>query len=458
MASCLSDIESSDRADLIRCPAASGQDAPVAVRDGRAISRAALLADAEALVPAIPAGSRVVNLCVDRYNFMVGLVATLMRGEETLLPNDLSRRGLAGLAHRFDRLHCLVDRPHATGSLATQQVWWDGRGDGRDRRIPQANTDDLIVTLFTSGSTGEPVATRRTWTWMLRTTDDYYAGLGLDGLPGLSLVGTVPAQHAYGLEGSIMLPLVGDCTVSTAMPLYPRDIVDALLSVPEPRGLVTTPYHLKVLLDADVRVPELSVVLSAAAPLPRDLAARAEAAVGGSVREVYGCTEVGLIATRRTAETSTWTLPASLGIEVDGPDAIVTGAHLPEPVRLADEIEIVSKTSFCLRGRRSDLVKIAGKRTSLSGLNAALVGIDAVEDGIFVVLPNDADPTSQRLVALVVAPQDKLDDVRRAIRGVVPPPFAPRKVIRVDAIPRNATGKVLSAELTAMAQKSQSSP
>lgn len=454
MSSCLPEPHPVGNIDLRPVLAADALDGVIAHRNGQAISRAALLADAEDLAAALPADRHIVNLCVDRYNFMVGLVAALIRGQDTLLPNDLSRQGLASLARRYDRLHGLADRPIDAGPIALQRVWSDGRGDDRERRVPLVAADDTAVTLFTSGSTGEPVATRRSWTWMLATTDHYRSGLALDALGALNIVATVPAQHAFGLEGSIMLPMTGQCSVSTTMPLYPQDIVDALEAAAPPRALVTTPFHLKILIESNVRIPELAIVVSAAAHLPRELAEKAEAAVSGPVREVYGCTEVGLIATRRTVKTSDWSVPAGLDLEVDDRCAVVSAAHLPTPVSLSDAIEFTSDKTFRLRGRQTDIVKIAGKRTSLSGLNAALTGIDSVDDGTFVVWPNDGDPMNQRLVALVVAPHETLDNIRRTLRDVVPPPFAPRKVIRVDAIPRSSTGKVRAAEIAEIARKS----
>jgi hypothetical protein len=65
----------------------------------------------------------------------------------------------------------------------------------------------------------------------------------------------VPAQHSYGLESTILLTLHGGCALWHGRPFYPADIVDALAAVPRPRLLVSTPFHLRALLESQVGLP-----------------------------------------------------------------------------------------------------------------------------------------------------------------------------------------------------------
>ena len=82
-----------------------------------------------------------------------------------------------------------------------------------------------------------------------------------------ALVATVPAQHSYGFESSVLLALLGDAAFDAGRPFYPADIAAALARVPRPRALVTTPFHLKALLLAGTELPPVDLVLSATAPL-----------------------------------------------------------------------------------------------------------------------------------------------------------------------------------------------
>ena len=103
-------------------------------------------------------------------------------------------------------------------------------------------------------------------------------------------------------------------------------------------------------------------------------------------------------------------------------------------------------------------MNIAGKRASLAALSATLRGLPGVVDACYL-LPHasSASPTEsiQRLAALVVAPALSVNDITTALRHAVDPAFLPRPLLKVDALPRNATGKVLANELQALFQRAR---
>ncbi|MEO7115002.1 MAG: CoA ligase, partial [Caldimonas sp.] len=94
-----------------------------------------------------------------------------------------------------------------------------------------------------------------------------------------------------------------------------------------------------------------------------------------------------------------------------------------------------------------------GKRSSIGHLNFHLNAIDGVIDGTFW-MPRDDDtetPSVARLVAFVVAPGVAPDRIRAALRARIDAAFLPRRIIAVDSLPREATGKLTSARLAALA-------
>src|SRR3546814_2120764 len=103
------------------------------------------------------------------------------------------------------------------------------------------------------------------------------------------------------MEMSVLLPLLGNVAVHVARPFFPQDVADALAEAKAPRLLVTTPVHLRALVEAGVSLPPMAGIVTATAPLPQPLAAAAEARFGCEVREVFGSTETCIIARRRTA-------------------------------------------------------------------------------------------------------------------------------------------------------------
>jgi acyl-coenzyme A synthetase/AMP-(fatty) acid ligase len=303
--------------------------------------------------------------------------------------------------------------------------------------------------MFTSGSTGEPVPHEKTWGTLVESGSAEAARLNLAG-SGTAVLGTVPAQHMYGLESTVMMPLQAGLTIDAGRPFYPADVCDTLDSMPRPRALVTTPVHLRTVLAESGARPRVDIIVCATAPLTPQLAAEAEARFAAPLYEIYGCTEAGQIATRRTVETAEWQALPGVRLRQDEHGTWVQGGHVPEEILLSDMIELRGRDRFLLHGRNADLVNIAGKRTSLAHLNYHLNSIEGVRDGVFVV-PEDGGESVPRLMAFVVAPGVAREAVLNALRARIDPAFLPRPLSLVAALPRSDTGKLPRAALQALA-------
>ena len=107
----------------------------------------------------------------------------------------------------------------------------------------------------------------------------------------------------YGFESTVLLALLSGNSFTAERPFYPADICAAISAAPRPRALVSTPIHLRTLLGAGIELPPLDLLVSATAPLAQELAREAEEKFRARLLEIYGSTETGQIATRRTAET-----------------------------------------------------------------------------------------------------------------------------------------------------------
>src|SRR3990172_11231396 len=103
-----------------------------------------------------------------------------------------------------------------------------------------------------------------------------------------------------------MLPIQHGMAFHVGRPLFPEDVRLALADVPSPRLLVTTPLHVRACAAARTRLPQVEIILSSTAPLPVSWAKHAEALFETRVYEVYGCTEAGSLATRRTVADEPW--------------------------------------------------------------------------------------------------------------------------------------------------------
>jgi acyl-coenzyme A synthetase/AMP-(fatty) acid ligase len=307
--------------------------------------------------------------------------------------------------------------------------------------VPVVPERQPAVIMFTSGSTGQPVPAGKTWGSVVRTAEAECDMLGMHDWPGLALVGTVPPQHAFGLESTVMIGMRCGYALHSGRPFFPADIRAELASLPRPRGLVTTPVHLRVLLAEPEELPPADFLLCATAPLSPQLAAAAEKRFRAPLHEIYGCTESGGIACRRTVATAEWRALRDVVLRSDARGTWVKGGPVETEVLLADVIELRGRGEFLLHGRSGDLVNIAGKRTSLAHLNYHLNSIEGVRDGVFVA-PEAEGESVARLTAYVVAPGISSEVLMTALRQRIDAAFLPRPLHFVEALPRNATGKL----------------
>jgi acyl-coenzyme A synthetase/AMP-(fatty) acid ligase len=129
----------------------------------------------------------------------------------------------------------------------------------------------------------------------------------------------------------------------------------------------------------------------------------------------------------------------------------VDAPHFPVPVPLQDTVELHSPQVFELLGRSADNINIAGKRTSLGGLNAMLNAIDGVTDGAFHMSDESDGGKVRRLAAFVVAPERSHGEIKAALRRIIDPTFMPRQIYLVPSLPRSETGKLPRAALAELA-------
>ena len=416
----------------------------------RTVDAAGFLADAARLARTLPGRAHVANLCQDRYWFAVGFAAALLRGQVSLLSGDPSAGVLGWLAQQYPDAYVLTDRDHDLPPvpLARHRIARE-TGPSGGMPMPAIDARQPAMIVLTSGTTGSPAGTRKCWGELVARSRA--AGLRFalkEGAPA-AIVGTVPPGHMYGLETTVLLPLHAAVSVWCGPAFFPADIGAALDGLPGPRILVTTPLHLRALLQTTppMRPPER--VISATAPLERALAERAEQAWGTTMLEIFGATEVGSIASRRTTADAAWTLYP--GVVLSGPDdAPTASAPWAEPRRLGDLLERTADgRHFRLIGRTSDLVKLGGRRASLAGLSRILTGIAGVQDGAFLA-PDDLDRTpTARLMAVAVAPSHSVASLTHALRAEMDPVFLPRPLVLLDALPRDALGKLPRAALLA---------
>ncbi len=424
-------------------------DAVLFRRPAGVVTAEAYLHDAQAAARALPDGAFLVNLCRDRYAFAVAFAAALLRRQVCLLPGDASAARLAALAGQFPGCAAAVDAPDAALPMPSCMVRPTGTDGGASVENPALPCTQDAALVFTSGSTGAPVAHGKRWGALAARSRAAAGAFGLDAAAPPTVVGTVPPGHMYGFETTVLLPLHAPASSWCGPSFFPGDVAAALAGAPAPRILVTTPLHLRALAAVQAGLPTLRAVVSATAPLDPALAGETERLWGAPVLEIFGATEVGSIARRRTTAGGWWDAYPGVGI-LNGAGETLVSAPWADPTPLSDEVEMDGAGRFRLLGRRTDLVKMGGRRASLSGLNRILLELEGVSDGAFVVPDDLGNRASARLLAVVVAPERTAAGLLAELRARMDPVFLPRRVVRVDALPRNELGKLPRQALLAL--------
>lgn len=418
--------------------------APFVFREGQTLTRADFLRQVLALAQVLPEQGCVLNMCADRYWFAVALFAAISRGLLTVLPNSAAPEHIALVTEQQTGLLVLGDQ-EACPVAALSYLRVDGvKAEAQDELpdIPMIPFDQRVACMYTSGSTGTPTRHYKTFGRLqLAIAAGAQRVWESAGAP-CSVVGTSPIRHMYGLESSVLLPILAGGRLSSHTPLFPADIAASLAQMPPPRLLVITPFHLRKLLEADIALPEVATVLSATAPLSVELARQASERLGCPVLEIYGSTETGQVATRQTCREIEWQLLDGYALEMHEGEFWALGDVYETPQMLNDMLELLDERRFRLLDRKSNMINVAGKRSTLSFLNAVITSLPGVQDAVFCVPERGSDRDVERLAAFVVAPGVERSAILAGLRGHLDPVFLPRPLVFVDALPRDGNGKI----------------
>lgn len=395
-----------------------------------------------------------INLCHNRYLFMVTFCAVIVRQQTNLLPSNKNVATQDRLHQRYNNSYTVHD---GLTEIADKVVVINLQDldltTTQNDEIPQINLSHIAAISFTSGSTGDAKAIIKTWKTFVASTalnarymlpnlrDNFYH------------VATVPSQHMWGLETTVLMALLANACLVDVQPFYPPDIYSILDQLPSPKGLITTPLHLRALNASGPSDTELENVLVATAPLSEELAQSIEQKLSTQIREVYGCSEVGSMSVRRPAESEQWTRFDRLIFTVDKDGVTTVNAnHLTESVVLDDQIKMLDKDRFLLTGRTTDQINIAGKRGSLAEVNKILMRFPDLIDGVVIFPPQDR--AVPRLVALVVLPSESgKDDLRKHFATYLDAVFVPRPIFLLQQLPRSENGKFIKTELLELYEK-----
>lgn len=319
------------------------------------------------------------------------------------------------------------------------------------------NLEDAALTVFTSGSQGQPQAIDKTlapfWSEVEALEQAFGPVLGGDEQPIPVTWATVSHQHIYGLLFLVLWPLAAGRPLARQRLQYPEDMIRALGAGPS--VLVATPAHLKRLgdhLDWDSVRPTLRAVFSSGGPLPFEVSQEVDRLTGCRPIEVLGSSETGGIAWRQATVASTpWQPFADVHWRVDDGCLAVHSPRLPGQGwwQTSDRVEPDGEGGFRLLGRQDRIVKIEEKRVSLTAIEQALLATPLVQEAKAVVVSTPIGervgvvlvPSSQGRALLAQGRRALSASLKDALAASLEPMAQPRRWRFVEALPMNAQGK-----------------
>ncbi len=416
----------------------------------------------------LPKHKHLLNLYENRYYFILGLLLGIKRQSIHLFPSNTSAYTFEFLTQEYAEIltldktapqyknkgknkvsHIDIESLLKTKKTATQETVEQYLAIFANDAYYHEDT----IIIFTSGSTGTPKPFAKKLSDFIAVAQQLKTQLTLENNP--MILATVPAQHMYGLETSIMMPLINGLSMYEERPFYPDDMARILAKQTHSSLLVTTPIHIRACLKTQTRLTHLQQVLCATAPLDEQMAQIFEDEQEVSLIEIYGCTEVGVIATRRSAVSQEWICLDDIALVPSSENLVDIQTNRSINVfTLNDHISYISNKTFMLHGRKSDMINIAGKRNSLSYLNHHLLNYKHLSDGCFYQ-PDHLEESQQRLVVFIVADKHRfsIQDFKHYFKTKVDSVFTPRHFYFVDKLPRNKTGKILHNEIKSLYQK-----
>ncbi len=361
-----------------------------------------------------------------------------------------------------------------------------------DPGFPTVLAHDLAALMFTSGSTGRPRGVMVSHANIMANTDSIIEYLRLTELDKVMTV--LPFHYCFGTSLLHTHLKVGGTLVIDQRFLFPQAILERMRET-ECTGFAGVPSHYQILLRRSslksMSFPRLRYLQQAGGHLaPAFVQELRESFPGLDVFLMYGQTE----ATARLSYMPPAMLalkPGSIGKGIprvklqvlnesglpvnpgETGEIVAEGANITKGYWRDDEesalkfregklytgdLATVDEDGFIyVVARSADFLKCGGKRVSCSKIEESLLEFEGVVEAAVVSTTDEV--LGEAPVAFVAfqrsrctnseIEQELLDFCRKRL----PLPLVPKKIVRLDALPKNSSGKVMKSVLKTAASQ-----
>ena len=311
------------------------------------------------------------------------------------------------------------------------------------------------IHFYTSGSTGKPKIIEKRFSHLEREVQELFSCFGEDISDSLFLT-SVLHYHVYGFLFYVLLPLAIRCPIFANRINYLETC--AAFSAQHKITFISSPAFLKRMLKIPLGSSTRWTVFSSAGALDAAGSANCADVFGSEAIEIYGSTETGGIAWRKQKTNPLWRPFPCVSLSA-APDNTFTAQspYFDGTVTGGDFIACTDEGLFTLLGRVDSTVKIEGRRIDLKDIDAKILALPACADChtiyhktnhreqtvSFIVLKKDTP-----LYALSLRDEQAAQkEIQQYLSAYFDKTLAPKKISILEAIPKNAMGKIDHAQL-----------
>lgn len=382
----------------------------------------------------------------DAYVFLVWLLAAWQEGRKALVPVDKN----IALNSRFSNWFKIgeFDSPNLTD--------WSARGNQASRAFKQIDPGFTALSVFTSGSTGEPVRIDKTITQLESEVDALEFTFGGEIPKEVVFYRSVSHQHFFGMPFGLYWAISRGSRLSRVAIKGGHEWNTA-----NPQVLITSPSFLKSIVGTADQHKNIGAgirsIFSAGGVLEDSIFSKIIELTKSRVVNIYGSSETGHIAWKSSPQMA-WRLQAGVEFKQPIEDVLeIKSKFCPnDDWFLTSDLARQSGDSFEILGRADRIIKIEGTRVSSSQLVASIKESDLVEDCLISDLENGRRSQLGAVLKLSTIGLEFLEingrlklvnSLKESLRDMVNSIAIPRRWRFVDEFPKNSLGKVIKAEL-----------
>ena len=334
-----------------------------------------------------------------------------------------------------------------------------------DQRAPEIESGfpaEIVHLKMTSGTTATPRFVAFTAEQLMADAKNIVATMGLR--PDWPNLGVISLAHSYGFS-NLILPLLlhGIPLILAGAPL--PEIVRRASEVERAMTLAAVPALWRTWHDAGAIPRNISLAISAGAPLPVSLEQQIFAGNGLKVHNFYGSSECGGIAYDASAgprrDDSCAGAPmrdVSLSLAENGclevRSKAVGQTYWPEAspelnagVFRTNDLAEISDGLVYFRGRAGDQINVAGRKVSPETIEKVLARHPGVRECVVFGVPSSDAKRGDTIVACVSAATNVSGEIlKQFLLAQVPAWQVPREWWLVESNFSNARGKLSRAE------------